>query len=127
MRLSSNGSATIWVQERIDQSSPELANGNLSLLAYHRALRPNITAAQATWQNQESPYFPDAPDVQSGLEYTFVKSTLTLMYDMGARYVVIQRSWYTRKDIEAKPICKDVLVHQFADDADREVREEGCR
>ena len=72
---------TIWVQDRIDQSSSELANGDLALLAYQRALRSNLTRDQATWQNEETPYLPDVDDVENPYDYTFVKSTLTLMLD----------------------------------------------
>lgn len=45
------------------------------------------------------------------------EKTLRMMYDMGARYCVIQRTEGTREEFESNPICKDVLIHQFADDA----------
>ncbi len=95
---------TKWMYWTCFHRRPILNGYTSQTTAAYRELRDSMIS----WAGED--------DEEMILEFPDEK-TLTLMYDMGARYVVIQRSWYTRKDIEAEPICKDVLVHQFADDA----------
>ncbi|MCA8976245.1 MAG: hypothetical protein KDC98_16110 [Planctomycetes bacterium] len=76
-----NGSvpAFVWSSTTINADSPELANGDLTLHGYFHMLRANITSNQANWQNAETPYLPDATDVNTGNQvYVFDKETLML-------------------------------------------------
>ena len=75
---------TMWSSTTIDADSPVMANGDLTLYAYQDALRPQVTAAQAMWENGSSPFFPPAEDPQSGYEYVFERSSLTLLHDGSA-------------------------------------------
>ncbi|MBK8096128.1 MAG: hypothetical protein IPK26_03425 [Planctomycetes bacterium] len=71
-----------WQHEPMTASSPELANGDLTLHGYFHQMRANITSNQANYQNSESPYFPDATAVNSGNKtYVFDRETMMLTLD----------------------------------------------
>ncbi len=69
---------SIWSVTPVTADSAELANGDLPLYGYFQMLRSNITQNQANWQNNESPYFPDATNVNEGKVYSFAKASLVL-------------------------------------------------
>lgn len=66
------------------------------------------------YSSQSTPAYRELRDSMSAFPDA---KTLKMMYGMGARYCVIQRHIGTRESFEANPVCKDVLIHQFADEA----------
>lgn len=71
--------AYVWSSTTIDGDSPELAGGNLTLHGYMHMLRADITEAQANFQNGQTPYLPDATDVDTGSQvYVFDRERLVL-------------------------------------------------
>jgi len=77
--LNGGVAAYVWSTETITADSPEMANGDLTLNGYFNLLKSNITSNQANYASSETPYLPDATDVNTGnVQYVFEKATLLL-------------------------------------------------
>ncbi|MBL8722397.1 MAG: hypothetical protein JNK49_00035, partial [Planctomycetes bacterium] len=71
--------AAVWTATTIHSGSPEVAESDLTLYGYSRMLRPDITQAQANFQEGHSPYFDNASSPSEGNRiYTFDRNTLLL-------------------------------------------------
>ncbi|MBK8979964.1 MAG: hypothetical protein IPM29_29040 [Planctomycetes bacterium] len=70
---------TAWQDSVVNGDSPELANGDMSLLGYFQAPRPLCTQSQANFVEGASPFFPEVYEPQNGHAYTFRKSDLMLL------------------------------------------------